>query len=96
MVMWKSAKLRSFAQALLSIESEEEMLAFLRDAATLEELREMANRWAVVQQLEAGKSYREIAESFQISTATVARVAHWLNHGENGYRSVLNRKKNGT
>lgn len=69
------------------------MLAFLRDVATLEELREIANRWAVVRELKAGKSYREIAESFKISTATVVRVAHWFKNGEGGYRAVLSRLK---
>lgn len=91
--MWKTQKLRNLAQALLSIKEEEVMLAFLRDVATHEELRELANRWEVAQQLEAGKSYRDIGRSVKASTATITRIAHWLHHGEGGYRSVLARQK---
>lgn len=96
MPVWKTKKLRSLAQALLSIKKEDEMLSFLRDVATLEELRELANRWEVAKQLDQGKSYRDIGRSLKISTATITRIAHWLNHGEGGYRSALSRRKKGS
>ena len=38
-----------------------------------------------------GTPYARIATELQASTATVTRVAHWLNHGEGGYRLVLDR-----
>jgi uncharacterized protein YerC len=39
----------------------------------------------------AGTPYARVASQLHASTATVTRVAHWLNHGEGGYRLVLER-----
>jgi uncharacterized protein YerC len=41
--------------------------------------------------LEKGLPYLEIAERTGASTTTVTRVAHWLRHGEGGYRAALDR-----
>jgi TrpR-related protein YerC/YecD len=51
----------------------------------------MAHRWQVVRLLERGLPYLEIAERTGASTTTVTRVAHWLRHGEGGYRLALDR-----
>jgi len=91
MPAWKNTKLKNLAKALQSLKTEEEVLAFLRDVATLEELVELANRWDVVLKLAAGQNYREIAKQTGISTTTITRIAHWLNHGEGGYQAALKR-----
>ncbi|KKW44883.1 MAG: hypothetical protein UY95_C0014G0004 [Parcubacteria group bacterium GW2011_GWA2_56_7] len=96
MAEWKTTKLRSLAEALLSLKTPDEVLAFLRDVATLEELELLANRWEMAQRLDRGEPYREIAEDVGVSTATVTRVAHWLSHGTGGYRTALRRQKKGT
>lgn len=62
---------------------------FLRDVCTLEEMGEMSRRWEAVLLLSTGVSYREIAKKTGLSTATVTRIAHWLNHGEGGYQAAL-------
>jgi uncharacterized protein YerC len=41
--------------------------------------------------LELELPYVEIAERTGASTTTVTRVAHWLKHGEGGYRVALSR-----
>jgi TrpR-related protein YerC/YecD len=51
----------------------------------------MAQRWAVVRLLDAGLHYAEISKSTGASTATITRIASWLNHGEGGYRDALDR-----
>jgi TrpR-related protein YerC/YecD len=51
----------------------------------------MAHRWEVARLLEQGLPYLEIAERTGASTTTVTRVAHWLRHGEGGYRQALDR-----
>ncbi len=93
MSTWKTPKLKQLARALLSLRTEDEMLAFLRDVATLEELGELSNRWEVVLQLKNGKNYRDVAVNTGMSTTTITRIAHWLNHGEGGYRMALKRAK---
>jgi TrpR-related protein YerC/YecD len=86
---WKTPKLKKLAQAFLSVKTTTEMTNFLRDLCTLEELEELSGRWEAVHLLNKGVSYREIAKQTGISTTTVTRVAHWLNHGEGGYKKVI-------
>jgi uncharacterized protein YerC len=45
----------------------------------------------VVQLVERGLPYLEISQRTGASTTTVTRVAHWLRHGEGGYRLALDR-----
>jgi len=88
---WRSADVESLLDALLSVETREEAAAFLRDLCTLGELRDLAQRWAVVRLLDAGLHYSEISRRTGASTATITRIASWLNHGEGGYRLLLDR-----
>ncbi len=83
--------MRDLFDAILSLESRPEMEAFFRDLCTLSELEAMAHRWQVARLLERGLPYLEIAEKTGASTTTVTRVAHWLRHGEGGYRAALDR-----
>jgi len=46
---------------------------------------------AVGRQLDAGRHYAEISRDTGASTATITRIASWLNHGEGGYRLLLER-----
>ena len=49
----------------------------------------MAQRWQVVQLLDLGRHYAEIARETGASTATITRIAQWLHHGTGGYREAL-------
>jgi TrpR-related protein YerC/YecD len=77
--------------AILSLETRSQVEAFFRDLCTLSELEAMAHRWQVARLLDRGLPYLAIAERTGASTTTVTRVAHWLRHGEGGYRSALDR-----
>ena len=90
---WRTTELRELSEALLRLESQDEVELFLRDLCTLAELEAMAHRWEVAQLLEKGLPYLEIAEKTHASTTTVTRVAHWLKHGEGGYRLALDRRR---
>ena len=65
----------------------------MRDVCTLEELVEMSERWEIAQRLNKGESYRKIAQSTGMSTTTITRISHWLNHGEGGYKTALAKLK---
>jgi TrpR-related protein YerC/YecD len=86
---WKTLELKKLARAFLSLKTEEEMLGFLRDLCTPDELEEFAVRWEIAQMLAKGESYREVANKTKVSTTTVTRVALWLEHGEGGYKAAL-------
>ena len=88
---WQTGDTDALFDAILGLETRDEAERFFRDLCTLGELRDMAQRWAVVRQLDEGRHYAEISRSTGASTATITRIASWLNHGEGGYRLVLDR-----
>lgn len=90
---WKTLQLKALARAFLLLKNEVETLAFLRDLCTLEELAELSSRWEVARLLAAGHNYRAIAQKTGVSTTTITRIAHWLEHGEGGYRAALKSTK---
>jgi TrpR-related protein YerC/YecD len=67
--------------------------AFLRDVCTSNELDAIGQRLQVARLVDEGLAYQEISRRTGASTATVTRVAHWLHHGEGGYRQVLNKAR---
>jgi TrpR-related protein YerC/YecD len=83
--------MRKLFDAIVSLESRADAERFFRDLCTISELEAMAHRWEVARLLEQGLPYLEIAERTGASTTTVTRVAHWLKHGEGGYRLALDR-----
>jgi TrpR-related protein YerC/YecD len=89
MQQWKNKKLKSLAQALIHIDNEKDMLAFLRDVATIEELNDLSTRWQAAKLIHEGIPYRKISEKTGLSTTTVTRIAFWVNHGEGGYKNLL-------
>ncbi len=93
MSQWKTPSLKKLAQTLTDIDSEDLMMRFLRDLCTLEELSVLSVRWKAVKLLEKGISYRDISKQTGLSTTTIGRISHWLQHGENGYKDALSLKK---
>ena len=88
---WRTPDVEALFNAILTLEDTEEAGRFLRDLCTLNELRDMAQRWAVVRMLDSGLHYAEISRTTGASTATITRIASWLNHGEGGYRALLDK-----
>ena len=86
---WQTPETRDLLKAIVSLRTINEAERFLRDLCTLSELEAMAHRWEVARLVDQGLPYLEIAKRTGASTTTVTRVAHWLHHGEGGYRSVL-------
>jgi TrpR-related protein YerC/YecD len=88
---WRTPDAHALFDAIRGLDSLDETERFFRDLCTLNELRDMAQRWAVVRRLDAGQHYAEISRETGASTATITRIASWLHHGEGGYRSALDR-----
>lgn len=88
---WMTAETHDLARAIVSLDDEAEALRFLRDLCTVNELRELGQRWHVARLLADGVSYHEIREQTGASSATISRVNQWLRYGRDGYRRVLER-----
>ncbi len=90
---WQTTETQELCEAIAALRSPEEAARFLRDLCTLSELEAMAHRWQVARLLEQGLPYLEVSRRAHASTTTVTRVAHWLRHGEGGYRLLLDRMR---
>ncbi len=88
---WRSPAVEDLLEAIAALPDRAAAGVFLRDLCTLRELHDMAQRWHVVQLLDQGRHYAEIARETGASTATITRIAQWLNHGTGGYREALAR-----
>jgi len=82
---------RNLCTALASLESAEEVRAFLKDLCTPAEIQAMADRWAVVDLLRRDLPYREIHRRSGVSVTTIGRVARFLTRGSGGYETAAQR-----
>jgi len=90
---WRTEAVDDLSDALLALRTRDEAAAFLRDICSLHELESLSHRWQAARMLDEGTPYAKVAAELHGSTATITRVAHWLKHGEGGYRLVLDRIK---
>ena len=81
----------ALAEAFLSLRTADEVVRFLRDLCTLEELQALSHRWQVARLVDQRVPYAQVAQQLGTSTTTVTRVAYWLRHGMGGYRVALDR-----
>jgi TrpR-related protein YerC/YecD len=90
---WQTQETRDLLRAIVSLRTIDEAERFFRDLCTLSELEAMTHRWQAAQLVDRGLPYLEVSRRTGASTTTVTRVAHWLHHGEGGYRLVLDRRR---
>ena len=81
--------LKELYTSLLKVKTEEELELFLDDLCTIKELESMAQRLKAAKMLLDGKTYNEIVEETEISSATLARVSKCVRYGGGGYQSIL-------
>ena len=79
-------------EAILALNSPSEARNFFYDLCTPAELEGLVDRWRVAQMLVKKVPYRKIAEETNVSTATIVRVARFLNNGFDGYKTIMQRQ----
>ena len=89
--MEKKEYFNDLARVLVDINDQSEMVRFLKDLCTPQELVALSERWHVCQLLDSGEfSYREISEKTGVSLATITRVSRFLkDEPHRGYQTVL-------
>ena len=82
-------------EALLLLESKDDIARFMADLCTPQEISALAERWRVCRALEHGNlSYREIHDATGASLTTITRVARFLKtEPHQGYTRILNKMK---
>ena len=78
--------------AILQLQTVEEVESFFFDLCTPAELEGIVDRWRVAQMLVRKMPYRQIAAETNVSTATIVRVARFLNNGNDGYKTIMQRQ----
>ena len=72
-------------QAFISLESQEDCSQLLEDLCTRKEVEQMAQRLRAARLLMEGKTYSQVIEQTNISSATLSRVSRCVQYGS-GYR----------
>ena len=78
--------------AILALKTPDETRNFFYDLCTPAEWEGQSDRWRVAQMLMQKTPYRKIAEETSVSTATIVRVARFLNNGFDGYKKIMQRQ----
>lgn len=77
-------------KAILSLKSEQECQDFFEDLCTNKEVEQMAQRVCAAKLLMEGKTYNQVIEETDISSATLSRVSRCVQYGK-GYSEILKR-----
>lgn len=84
--------LKELYAELLKLETEKEAALFLEDLCTIKEIESMAQRLKAAKMLLDGKTYNEIVEETEISSATLARVSKCVRYGKGGYKKIITKE----
>ncbi len=87
--LFERSDVQQLVRALLLLDGEEDVRAFLADLCTPREVCELAQRLQVARYLDEGAPYVEVQARTGASSTTVSRVSKALNGSHGGYRSML-------
>jgi len=88
---WNTRENKQLVEAVLLLETVDEVKRFLRDLMTEDEIKEFAKRFEAARMLSEQTSYTSIIEKTGLSSTTVARISKWLKGSLGGYRLVIDR-----
>lgn len=75
-------------ELITSIENKEDCRDLFNDMCTVKEIEQMAGRIHAARLLLEGKTYQQVTEQCDISSATLSRVSRCVQYG-NGYTKFL-------
>lgn len=73
---------------ITQLKNRNEVEEFLKDLCTNKEIEQMAQRIKAAELIAEGKTYNQITDELDISSATIARVSQALKYG-NGYKRFI-------
>lgn len=95
-------ELNNLYEAILTLNTTDELNAFFADLCSVNELRAMLHRWQIVLRIDQGMSYEEIIKQLtppegsgksSVSSTTISRVKNCYVNEDGGYRTALKRIK---
>ena len=79
-------------ELIASMESADDCRALFGDLCTIKEIEQMAQRLRAAKLLKEGKTYAQVIEETEISSATLSRVSRCVQYGT-GYSRLLKKGK---
>ena len=76
-------------ETILNCKSAEDLEILFDDLCTYKEIEQMAQRVSSAKMLKEGKTYAEIIEKTDISSATLSRVSRCVQRGSGGYSKFV-------
>lgn len=76
---------------LAALDDGDDIRRVLYDLLTPRELEALAERWAIVKGLDAGKTQRAIRDEIGASVTTISRGSRQMKYGHGGFRLALDR-----
>ena len=84
-------KIQDLYSLIARLNTPEECRLLLEDLCTVKEIEKMAERIFAARLLLEGKTYNQVMELSDISSATLSRVSRCVQYGK-GYSTVLKKK----
>lgn len=81
--------LKELYELFAAVSNEKEAEKLLKDILTPQELSSLAERWQLIQMLDAGVSQREIAKKLKISISKITRGSRMMQYGSGGFAHFL-------
>lgn len=83
--------LHDLFELIVSLESTEDCRLLFEDLCTFKEIEQMALRVRAAQLLIEGKTYNQVIEEVEISSATLSRISRCVQYG-GGYAKLLKKE----
>ena len=83
-----NSKIEALYNVILKLDNLEDCKAFFDDLCTRKEIEKMAERAHAAKLLMEGKTYNQVIEQTDISSATLSRVSQCVQYGS-GYTKML-------
>lgn len=81
-------------ETVLKIQNVEDCKNLFEDLCTYKEVEQMAQRVTAAKLLLEDKTYAQVIQETEISSATLSRVSRAVRHGSGGYRKFIEPDKN--
>lgn len=78
-------------ETILSLKNLDDCYALFEDLCTIKEVEAMASRLQAAQMLIDGKTYEQVIQATDISSATLSRVSKCVHYGAGGYQKFLSK-----
>ena len=89
-----SSTIKELCHLILKSGDEVFIYEFFNCLFTKPELKDIANRWLLVKEIDAGTTQREIANKFAMSLCKITRGSRELNKEDSAFRKMLDLLKN--